>query len=284
MTDQCDIKKLEKVWRLAKKLFSKVRIIVPRRDLRLDLVYDLVNQTVGVHMYYVGTTALLLRNGIDHLVKFPHEKKRSEIKFLLVTVSLLEVYDLTKSVSAEVVIRIPAERVRDQDGYYRLDYWPPQGNPLPNSTFTPTQVSEGIQLTRALPGTKYDFQLYYTNATINDYPTWTASITTVPSPPSNLSIQVRGGKNALVSWDPPVIGGYSGFKLKVIPLSEPQNSNRNVGISEAQLPFNLRELTPGASYELQLYTVYEYKESAAYISSNFTTRKSSTSSLLSFML
>ncbi|KAK8744117.1 hypothetical protein OTU49_001005 [Cherax quadricarinatus] len=195
-------------------------------------------------------------------------RSRARIILCLCVVSTL----ITQSVSAEVVIRIPAERVRDQDGYYRLDYWPPQGNPLPNSTFTPTQVSEGIQLTRALPGTKYDFQLYYTNATINDYPTWTASITTVPSPPSNLSIQVRGGKNALVSWDPPVIGGYSGFKLKVIPLSEPQNSNRNVGISEAQLPFNLRELTPGASYELQLYTVYEYKESAAYISSNFTTR------------
>nr|XP_045582718.1 tyrosine-protein phosphatase 10D-like isoform X1 [Procambarus clarkii] len=179
---------------------------------------------------------------------------------------------ITQSVSAEVVIRIPAERVRDQDGYYRLDYWPPQGNPPPNSTFTPTQVSEGVQLTRALPGTKYEFQLYYTNATINDYPTWTASITTVPPPPSNLTIQVRSGKSALVSWDPPIIGGYSTFKLKVIPLSEPQNSNKNVFISEAQLPFNLRELTPGASYELQLYTVYENKESAAYISSNFTTR------------
>lgn len=80
--------------------------------------------------------------------------------------------------SADVVIQIPPERVRDQDGYYRLDYWPPQGIPQPNTTFTPSQVVEGVKLTRALPGTKYDFQLYYTNATINDYPTWTASITT----------------------------------------------------------------------------------------------------------
>lgn len=80
--------------------------------------------------------------------------------------------------SADVVIQIPPERVRDQDGYYRLDYWPPQGIPQPNTTFTPSQVVAGVKLTRALPGTKYDFQLYYTNATINDYPTWTASITT----------------------------------------------------------------------------------------------------------
>lgn len=97
---------------------------------------------------------------------------------------------------------------------------------------------------------------------------------TVPPPPRNLEIQVQSGKNAMVSWEPPLIGKYSAFKLKVIPLSEPQDSTRNVVIKEAQLPFNLRDLTPGASYELQLYTVYEKKESDAYISSNFTTRKS----------
>ncbi|KAG0729552.1 Tyrosine-protein phosphatase 10D [Chionoecetes opilio] len=176
-------------------------------------------------------------------------------------------------VGADVVIQIPPEHVRDQDGRYRLDYWPPQGNPPPNTTFSPAQVSDGVELTRALPGTKYDFQLYYTNASISDYPTWTASITTdLPPPPKNLEIQVRSGTNALVSWKPPDIGGYSAFKLKVIPLSEPQDSTRNVVIKEAQLPFNLRDLTPGASYELQLYTVYEKKESDAYISSKFTTQ------------
>ncbi|XP_042228695.1 tyrosine-protein phosphatase 10D-like isoform X1 [Homarus americanus] len=195
-------------------------------------------------------------------------KTKSRIIACLCILSTL----ITQCDGADVVIQIPPERVRDQDGYYRLDYWPPQGNPPPNSTFTPAQVSQGVELTRALPGTKYDFQLYYTNGSITDYPTWTASITTVPPPPTNLTIQVRSGKSALVSWDPPVIGGYSAFKLKVIPLSESQNSNRNVVISAAQLPFNLRELNPGASYELQLYTVYENKESAAYISSNFTTR------------
>ncbi|XP_068211169.1 tyrosine-protein phosphatase 10D-like isoform X2 [Palaemon carinicauda] len=173
---------------------------------------------------------------------------------------------------ADVVIQIPPERVRDQDGFYRLDYWPPQGEPPPNTTFTPAKVVEGIELTRALPGTKYDFQLYYSNDTISDYPNWTASITTVPPPPSNLTIQVRSGRVALVSWDPPRTGGYSAFKLKVIPISESENSITNFPITENQLPFALKKLTPGASYELQLYTVYETKESDAYISSNFTTR------------
>ena len=36
--------------------------------------------------------------------------------------------------------------------------------------------------------------------------------------------------------------------------------------------FQLRDLTPGATYEIQLFTVYENKESTAYISTNFTTR------------
>ena len=39
-----------------------------------------------------------------------------------------------------------------------------------------------------------------------DFLTWTASITTAPDPPSNLNIEVQGGKLAVVSWEPPNIG------------------------------------------------------------------------------
>lgn len=35
----------------------------------------------------------------------------------------------------------------------------------------------------------------------------------------------------------------------------------------------LKDLTPGATYQLQLFTVYDHKESVAYISKNFTTSK-----------
>lgn len=35
----------------------------------------------------------------------------------------------------------------------------------------------------------------------------------------------------------------------------------------------LKDLTPGATYQLQLFTVYDQKESVAYISKNFTTSK-----------
>jgi cadherin 5 type 2 (VE-cadherin) len=54
-------------------------------------------------------------------------------------------------------------------------------------------------------------------------------------------------------------------------LSETQNSIKNIVIDSDSSPFSLRNLTPGASYEIQLFTVYENKESAAYISANFTT-------------
>lgn len=36
-----------------------------------------------------------------------------------------------------------------------------------------------------------------------------------PDPPSNLSVAVRTGKNAVISWSPPAQGNYSAFKLKV---------------------------------------------------------------------
>jgi hypothetical protein len=43
----------------------------------------------------------------------------------------------------------------------------------------------------------------------------------------------RSGKVAFIQWNPPSTGGYSGFKLKVIPLSEPQKSIRNIVIRYA---------------------------------------------------
>jgi len=122
-----------------------------------------------------------------------------------------------------------------------------------------------------LPGTKYDFWLYYSNTTIADWLIWTASITTAPDPPSNLSIEVESGKLANLRWSPPSTGGYSGFKLKVIPLSEPTKSVRNIVIRENASPFQLKDLSPGGAYGIQLFTVYENKESTIYISTNFTT-------------
>ena len=58
--------------------------------------------------------------------------------------------------------------------------------------------------------------------------------------------------------------------LKVIPLSEPGKAIKNIQTRDQKS--TLKDLTPGATYEIQLYSVYEQKESTAYISTNFTTK------------
>ena len=77
-----------------------------------------------------------------------------------------------------------------------MNYESPTGFPSANTTFRPLDISDVIAFSRGLPGTKYDFKLYYSNSSVADYLTWTASITTAPDPPSNLSIDVVDGKNA----------------------------------------------------------------------------------------
>ena len=83
---------------------------------------------------------------------------------------------------------------------------------------------------RGLPGTRYDFTLYYTNTTILDFPALKASITTAPDAPTDLTIDVQNGKVATVNWEPPSVGQYTSFKLKLIPLSEEGKTVRNIVI------------------------------------------------------
>ena len=107
------------------------------------------------------------------------------ILMLLVLLFLLTIFPVTQC--ADLVIRIPHDRSQ-QDGFYRLDYKPTVGIPPANTTFRPAAISDAIQFSRGAPGTKYEFQLYYSNSSLADWLTWTASITTAPDPPSNLSI------------------------------------------------------------------------------------------------
>jgi len=90
-----------------------------------------------------------------------------------------------------------------------------------------------------------------------------------PDPPANLSINVRQKNHVQFSWDPPGLGGFSKFKLRLISHSDPAQQPRN--FIEEKSPVKLSELVAGASYEIQLYTIFENKESTAYISGNFTT-------------
>jgi cadherin 5 type 2 (VE-cadherin) len=80
------------------------------------------------------------------------------------------------SSTADLAIQIPGNL--NQDGIYRFDYNPPHGVPSPNTTIASRDIGDVIEFSQGLPGTKYEFWLYYSNNTRHDLLTWTASITT----------------------------------------------------------------------------------------------------------
>ncbi|KAF0289751.1 Tyrosine-protein phosphatase 10D [Amphibalanus amphitrite] len=172
--------------------------------------------------------------------------------------------------SADLVVQTPFE-IDVQSARFRLDYRPAEGYPAPNATFTPAQIRRGVTLTNVLPGAKYEVSLYLTNDSYTDWPAWSETLDTKPNPPENFSASVLSGKIVQVSWLPPTAGGTTGYKLKVIPYSEPQNSVHNIIIDKDKSPFTLRELTPGASYGLELYSRYGDAESSEAASANITT-------------
>ncbi|XP_011695941.1 PREDICTED: tyrosine-protein phosphatase 10D isoform X5 [Wasmannia auropunctata] len=184
---------------------------------------------------------------------------------LLLLILLAEV-----TYSADLAIEIPGN-LSQGGSWYRLDYSPPVGSPPPNTTIAATDIGDVIKFRDGLPGTRYEYWLYYSNSTLHDWLTWTASITTPPDPPSNLTVSVRNGKTAIVYWSPPAQGNYSGFRLRTQSFSDTGNPKTTV-IPVDSVPYTLRDLTPGATYSLQLFTVLDAKESVAYTSRNFTTK------------
>lgn len=95
-----------------------------------------------------------------------------------------------------------------------------------------------------------------------------------PDPPANLSVQLRSSKSAFITWRPPGSGRYSGFRIRVLGLTDlPFERSYSLEGNET-LQLSAKELTPGGSYQVQAYSVYQGKESVAYTSRNFTTSKS----------
>ncbi|XP_043525700.1 tyrosine-protein phosphatase 10D isoform X5 [Frieseomelitta varia] len=199
------------------------------------------------------------------VVDSPRPVSRFRGTLLLLLTLLAEV-----TYSADLAIEIPGN-LSQGGSWYRLDYSPAVGYPPPNTTIAATDIGDVIKFKDGLPGTRYEFWLYYSNSTLHDWLTWTASITTAPDPPSNLTVSVRNGKTAIVYWAPPAQGNYSGFRLRVQSFSDTGNPKTSVIPADA-VPYVLRDLIPGATYSLQLFTVLDTKESVAYTSRNFTTK------------
>lgn len=78
---------------------------------------------------------------------------------------------------ADLVISVPNASSND-NAFYRIDYSPPFGYPEPNTTIPASEIGQDIKLSRVLPGSEYNFWLYYTNSTHRELLTWTVNITT----------------------------------------------------------------------------------------------------------
>ncbi|CAF4853022.1 unnamed protein product [Pieris macdunnoughi] len=178
------------------------------------------------------------------------------------------------SSAADLVIEIPGwGGVDGEEAHYRLDYRPPHGSPAPNFTVPARASTINFQ---GLPGTKYHFMLYYSNATFADLLTWNQTIITAPEPPRNLTVTLGRNKQAAISWAPPLHGDFTAFRLRVVALAG-ETGARNLSV-QVDAPDNgtwshvLRDLSPGATYQLHAFTLLHDKESAAYASFNFTTK------------
>lgn len=169
---------------------------------------------------------------------------------------------------ADLVIEVPGA-AGDSGGHYRLDYHPPEGEPRPNFTVPARANTINFQ---GLPGTKYHFMLYYSNSS-GELLTWNQTITTAPEPPTNVSVALGGNKQATVSWRPPLHGDYSGFRFKLAALTPgaPEPPPLLSAPATAR-ELALRDLLPGGTYTLHALTTLGDKESAAYATTNFTTK------------
>ncbi|KAG8193889.1 hypothetical protein JTE90_011449 [Oedothorax gibbosus] len=178
---------------------------------------------------------------------------------------------------SELKFRLPSEAMSGGGGsgsVYRVSYGPSSTHLVPPSNFTvdPSLVDQLITISDVLPGTLYTFRLYFSNESVHDRLVWTSDLPTTPEAPVNLAVTVMGGKNAEASWQPPQHGSYTGFKLSLFALNDASGApTRNHYINQAA-PFLLRDLTPGASYEVRLHTVFNGQDSPVFVASNFTTR------------
>ena len=59
----------------------------------------------------------------------------------------------------------------------------------------------------------------------------------------------------------------------MIGLSDSLATNRTIPIEDNAFKYEVRDLMPGATYQVQAYTIFDNRESLAYTSRNFTTSK-----------
>lgn len=201
---------------------------------------------------------------------------------IIITCSLLLVTLCTSIIqAAQIELRLPVEITtltqENENLSYRVDYEPARGIPSSGFKITSSDVktNANVIIADTAPGADYSISVFpvYPNSSVGLLPTWTTIYSTEPDPPRELSVDVITGKEVKLEWSAPSEGRVSSYQAKIIPLSEHgDNLVKNLNVSNTESTLKLRDLYPGATYEVQLQSIYAKKPSNAFLSANFTTK------------
>lgn len=182
--------------------------------------------------------------------------------------------------ASQIELRLPSRITNlaheNENLSYRVDYEPPRGMPPPRFRLSSSDIktNANIIIADTAPGTDYTINVLplSPNGTVGPL-LWSTLYSTDPDPPRELSVDVITGKEVKLDWSPPSEGLVSSYQAKIIPLSEQDDTAiKNLNVSQSELTLKLRDLTPGATYEVQLQSLYAKKPSNVFLSANFTTK------------
>lgn len=194
--------------------------------------------------------------------------------------TLLLAAQLQSSKASQIELRLPSKLFtlaqNNENLAYRVDYQPARGIPLSGFKLTSSDIktNANIIIADTAPGTEYSINLLpvFANGTVGAS-VWSITHPTEPEPPRELSVDVITGKEVKLDWLAPSEGSISSYQAKIIPLSEHDDTAvKNLDVSNNELTLKLRDLTPGATYEVQLQSIFLKKPSNAFLSANFTTK------------
>lgn len=196
-----------------------------------------------------------------------------KLSVILIFVSILSGYTHASQIELGLPLKFSST---PEDISYRVDYKPARGIPISGFKLTPADIrtNANVIIADTLPGADYTIEIYPINGNVTGPLAWTTPYSTEPDPPRDLSVDVMSGRQVKLDWQPPLEGNVSEYQAKIIPLSEQDTTttSKTLNVSSNEFTLMLRDLMPGATYEVQLQSIYARKPSNAFLSANFTTK------------
>ncbi|EDW53117.1 GM12377 [Drosophila sechellia] len=214
---------------------------------------------------------------------YHHNQQQQQKHFVWLVVGILTIYLAQHANAADLVINVP-NASSNANAFYRIDYSPPFGFPEPNTTIPASDIGKDIKFSRALPGTEYNFWLYYTNSTHrSSYWTLVTHLPKThciskslsarciflkraePNTPGKFIVWFRNETTLLVLWQPPFPAGiYTHYRVSITPDDAIQSvlyvEREGEPPGPAQAAF--KGLVPGREYNISVQTVSEDETSS----------------------